>query len=109
MQTNKEYRLKLSIPEKEKLTDLLKGELGNPKTAHSVTEYTLVCALTKELQGLAPHEVLWRSDDELEGWLIKEDELLLLARVIKKNHHKIKDLETLGEKIHVELLKTLLK
>ena len=109
MQTNKEYQLKLSILEKEKLTDLLNGELGNPKTAQSISEYRMAYRLKRIVQELQPHEVLWRKDDELRGWLVKEEELLLLARVIKINHHKIKGLETLGEKIHLELLKTLLK
>ena len=106
MQTNKEYQLKLSILEKEKLTDLLNGELGNPKTATSKSEYNTTYLLKNLVQGLEIHDLF---DDELRRWLIKEEELLLLARIIKNNHHKIVGLETLGEKIHLELLKTLLK
>ena len=61
MQANKDYQLKLSIIEKEKLTDLCE-------------------------------------------WVVNEDDLLLLARLISNS-----ELEELGEKIQVELLKTLLK
>jgi len=104
MQTHKGYQLKLSIIEKEKLTDLLNEEIGCPITAQTLSEYTLLCELKKEVQDLEINEVIMNENDEVCEWIVNEDDLLLLARLISNS-----ELEELGEKIQVELLKTLLK
>jgi len=104
MQANKDYQLKLSIIEKENLNDLLNKEIGCPITAQTLSEYTLLCELKKEVQALEINEVIMNENDEVCEWIVNEDDLLLLARLISNS-----ELEELGEKIQVELLKTLLK
>tara|TARA_R100001443_G_C3297809_1_gene164494 strand:+ start:132 stop:446 length:315 start_codon:yes stop_codon:yes gene_type:complete len=104
MQANKDYQLKLSIIEKENLTDLLNEEIGCPLIAQTSSEYTLLCALKREVQALEINEIIINENDEVCEWVLNEDDLLLLARLISNS-----ELEELGEKIQVELLKTLLK
>ena len=104
MQANKDYQLNLSIIEKEKINDLLKWEIGSPQTVETSREYNLVCSLKRQVEDLEINEVIINENDEVCEWVVNEDDLLLLARLISNS-----ELEELGEKIQVELLKTLLK
>ena len=104
MQANKDYQLNLSIIEKEKINDLLKWEIDCPQTAETPSEYHLVCALKRQVEDLEINEVIMNENDAVYEWVVNEDVLLLLARLISKS-----ELEEIGEKIQVELLKTLLK
>ena len=104
MQANKDYQLNLSIIEKEKINDLLKWEIGSPQTVETSREYNLVCSLKRQVEDLEINEVIMNENDEVCEWVVNEDDLLLLARLISNS-----ELEELGEKIQVELLKTLLK
>ena len=104
MQANKDYQLNLSIIEKEKINDLLNWEIGCPQTAETPREYHLVCALKRQVEDLEINEVIMNENDAVYEWVVNEDVLLLLARLISKS-----ELEEIGEKIQVELLKTLLK
>ena len=104
MQANKDYQLNLSIIEKEKINDLLNWEIGCPQTAETSREYSLLCSLKRQVQDLEINEVVMNENDVVCEWVVNEDELLLLARLISKS-----ELEEIVEKIQVELLKTLLK
>lgn len=104
MQANKDYQLNLSITEKEKINDLLKWEIGSPQTVETSRDYHLVCSLKRQVEDLEINEVIMNENDAVCEWVVNEDELLLLARLISKT-----ELEEIGEKIQVELLKTLLK
>ena len=104
MQANKDYQLNLSIIEKEKINDLLKWEIDCPQNAETPREYHLVCALKRQVEDLEINEVIMNENDAVYEWVVNEDVLLLLARLISKS-----ELEEIGEKIQVELLKTLLK
>ena len=104
MQANKDYQLNLSIIGKEKINDLLKWEIGSPQTVETSREYNLVCSLKRQVEDLEINEVIMNENDEVCEWVVNEDDLLLLARLISNS-----ELEELGEKIQVELLKTLLK